>query len=256
MSLRSNHFSETLDQPAESQRVFFYVEYFMRWTRDGRFLGGPYRTRQAAVEYAALPFGAHRVRARSRARHGAGDEGRCIMSVSTSDLLARLAEPFDVSSVQWKPGATAGAKAMALPFLNASAIQERLDGVLGANWDARYEFLEGGAVLCQLRLKIGDEWHERCDVGQCGKGGENATKQGVSDAFKRAAQAWGHRQIPVSRGQAVGGIRPAEAAFHRGAEATALGIARHCLQCPASGGPAGDRRRDIGQAGARECSRG
>lgn len=114
-----------------------------------------------------------------------------IAITTADDILARLAEPFAVHEVQWKPGATAGGKAMALPFVNASAIQERLDAVLGASWEARYDFLEGGAVLCCLRVRIGDEWHERCDVGQCGKGGENATKQGVSDAFKRAARAWG-----------------------------------------------------------------
>src|SRR5439155_18577741 len=72
-----------------------------------------------------------------------------------------------------------------------SAIQERLDAVCGASWEARYEFLEGGAVLCCLRLQVDGSWHERCDVGQCGKGEENGIKAGVSDSFKRAARCWG-----------------------------------------------------------------
>lgn len=83
MSIRSNHFPETLDQPAAPpQRVpprsprpvpipprldtlsaadalayqgggiTWHVEYWLQNLRRGRFLGGPYRTRQAALEYA------------------------------------------------------------------------------------------------------------------------------------------------------------------------------------------------------------
>jgi hypothetical protein len=109
----------------------------------------------------------------------------------SSDLLTALAAPFDVRQLQWKPGATAGNRAMALPFVNASAIQDRLDAVVGSHWEARYDFLEGGAVLCCLRLFLDDSWHERCDVGQCGKDEANGIKAGVSDSFKRAARAWG-----------------------------------------------------------------
>jgi hypothetical protein len=114
---------------------------------------------------------------------------------TSSDLLAALAAHFAASEVQWKPGATAqspqGSRAMALPFVNASAIQERLDAVVGVGWEARYEFLAGGAVLCCLRLFLDGSWHERCDVGQCGKDEGNGIKAGVSDSFKRAARAWG-----------------------------------------------------------------
>jgi hypothetical protein len=111
--------------------------------------------------------------------------------MNPTSILSALAAPFPADQVQWKPGPTTGNKAMALPFVNASAIQERLDTVCGADWEARYEFLEGGVVLCCLRLFIDGTWHERCDVGQCGKGEENGTKAGVSDSFKRAARAWG-----------------------------------------------------------------
>jgi hypothetical protein len=113
-----------------------------------------------------------------------------MTTATASDILAALRRPFRSDEVGWKPAQIAGTRALALPYLNASAIQDRLDLVLGASWEARYDFLEGGAVLCCLRLCIDGQWLERSDVGQCGQG-ENGTKGGVSDSFKRAARAWG-----------------------------------------------------------------
>ena len=53
MSIRSNHSPETLDQPDRPEPpVCWYVQYWLANIRSGRFLGGPYRTREAAVEYA------------------------------------------------------------------------------------------------------------------------------------------------------------------------------------------------------------
>lgn len=81
MSLRSNHFPESLEQPAPPRvpprrprpvtlpprldalsaadalcyhggGITWHVEYWLRNVKAGRFLAGPYRTRAAAVEYA------------------------------------------------------------------------------------------------------------------------------------------------------------------------------------------------------------
>jgi hypothetical protein len=109
-------------------------------------------------------------------------------------LAARLARPFDPSEVKWKAQATRENRALAVAYVDARVIQDRLDEVLGpANWQDEYEFLEGGGVLCRLRLRIGGEWLTKVDVGgeseQPDEG--DRRKAAVSDALKRAAVKWG-----------------------------------------------------------------
>jgi hypothetical protein len=109
-------------------------------------------------------------------------------------LAARLARPFDPAEVKWKAQATRENRALAVAYVDARVIQDRLDEVLGpANWQDEYEFLEGGGVLCRLRLRIGGEWLTKVDVGgeseQPDEG--DRRKAAVSDALKRAAVKWG-----------------------------------------------------------------
>lgn len=112
--------------------------------------------------------------------------------------LWRLAEPFDASDIDWKPGTVTRdkSKGLAMAYLTSRAVQERLDAVCGpADW--RNEFREGpgGGILCGLSVYVerGDgapgEWVTKWD------GADNtaveAVKGGLSGAMKRAAVQWG-----------------------------------------------------------------
>jgi hypothetical protein len=105
-----------------------------------------------------------------------------------------LGEPFDPREVKFKPAAVNGARALALAYVDARAIQDRLDDVLGvAGWQDEYECLADGSVVCKLRLRIDNEWITKMDVGgpsaQPDEG--DRRKAAFSDALKRAAVKFG-----------------------------------------------------------------
>src|SRR5262249_2171413 len=73
-------------------------------------------------------------------------------------------------------------------------IQDRLDEVLGVEgWQDDYECLEDGSVVCRLRLRLGDEWVTKVDVGGPSEqpDGGDRLKAAFSDALKRAAVKFG-----------------------------------------------------------------
>src|SRR6516162_10177096 len=81
-------------------------------------------------------------------------------------VMDQLAAPFAESEVKFKPAVVSGNRALALPYVDARAIQDRLDEVLGvAGWQDEYECLPDGAVVCKLRLRLGAEWITKSDVG-------------------------------------------------------------------------------------------
>jgi hypothetical protein len=96
--------------------------------------------------------------------------------------------------VRFKPGAVSGSRALAVPYVTARDVMDRLDRVLGpAGWTVRYSPLEGGNVVCTLAVRLAGEWVEKSDVG--GPSGQpdegDRVKAAFSDALKRAAVAWG-----------------------------------------------------------------
>lgn len=106
--------------------------------------------------------------------------------------LAKLKEPFPYDDVKWRPGATnrEKTKALALAFIDARAVMDRLDDVCGpSNWKDRYRTGPSGGVMCELSIRCGDEWIAKED------GAENtdieAVKGGISDALRRAGVKWG-----------------------------------------------------------------
>lgn len=109
-------------------------------------------------------------------------------------LTEALQDPFDPSEVHFKPGAVSGNRALALAYVDARAIQDRLDEVLGVEgWQDDYECLADGSVVCRLRLRLGDEWVTKVDVGGPSEqpGGGDRIKAAFSDALKRAAVKFG-----------------------------------------------------------------
>jgi hypothetical protein len=109
-------------------------------------------------------------------------------------LTEALAAPFEASAVRFKPGKISGNRAMALVYVDARAIQDRLDQVLGVlGWQDEYECLPDGSVVCRLRMRLGEEWITKMDVGAPSEQPDEGDrrKAAFSDALKRAAVKFG-----------------------------------------------------------------
>lgn len=108
-----------------------------------------------------------------------------------TDIFDQLSAPFDPSEIDWRVGSTNGdkTKGMALAYIDARAVMDRLDTVVGpSGWQCRYTMGEGKTV-CELSVKCGDEWVTKSDGA--GNTDFEAEKGALSDAFKRAAVRWG-----------------------------------------------------------------
>jgi hypothetical protein len=122
----------------------------------------------------------------------------------TMSLMDQLAAPFEDDEIKFKPGVVSGTRALALPYVDARAIQDRLDEVLGvAGWQDEYECLPDGSVVCRLQLRLNDEWITKMDVGGPSEQPDEGDrrKAAFSDALKRAAVKFGigrylYRQEP------------------------------------------------------------
>ncbi len=109
-------------------------------------------------------------------------------------ITEALSDPFDPQEVRFKPAVISGSRALALAYVDARVIQDRLDTVLGVlGWQDSYRCLEDGSVMCRLRLRIGDEWITKVDVGSPSEQGDagDRRKAAFSDALKRAAVKFG-----------------------------------------------------------------
>jgi Rad52/22 family double-strand break repair protein len=105
-----------------------------------------------------------------------------------------LAAPFPAAEVKFLPKAIQDNRALALPYLDARAIMDRLDEVLGVEgWWDHYEVLPNGSAICRLTLCCKEMPITKMDVGspseQPDKGDQ--VKAALSDALKRAAVKFG-----------------------------------------------------------------
>jgi hypothetical protein len=111
-----------------------------------------------------------------------------------ADLARALAEPFPEGQIRWKPQAVNGNRALAVPYVSARAVMERLDRVLGvAGWQDAYDLLADGNVRCRLSIRVDGEWIAREDVGGPSEQPDEGDrlKAAFSDALKRAAVKFG-----------------------------------------------------------------
>jgi len=119
--------------------------------------------------------------------------------------LEALKSPFSPTLISWRCGATNGdkTKGIALAYLNARDVMERLDEVCGVSgWQARYPFIG----CCDIGIKVPSfekdltrnapafssgpgEWVWKSNGA--GQSDIEAEKGQYSDAFKRAAVLWG-----------------------------------------------------------------
>ena len=116
------------------------------------------------------------------------------VSAEVDALMQALAAPFDPREVKFKPAVVNGHRAMAMAYIDARVIQDRLDEVLGgAGWQDEYECLPDGSVVCRLRLRLGNEWITKMDVGGPSEQPDEGDrrKAAFSDALKRAAVKFG-----------------------------------------------------------------
>lgn len=105
--------------------------------------------------------------------------------------IAKLSLPFPRDAVSWRAQTLSreGTKALALAYIDARDVMDRLDEVCGpANWQDRYEF-HGPRTICYLSIRIDGEWITKADGA--GDSDVEAEKGAISDALKRSAVKWG-----------------------------------------------------------------
>ena len=109
---------------------------------------------------------------------------------TTEDLMFELAKPFPRESIEWRVQRTTkdGTAGLALAYINVRQVQDRLNEVMGTDWQTKHEVF-GAKTICSLGLKLDGEWIWRSD----GAGDTNyeADKGAMSDSFKRSAVMWG-----------------------------------------------------------------
>lgn len=106
-------------------------------------------------------------------------------------MFEQLAAEFPRSAVSWRAQTVTkdGTKALALAYIDARDVMDRLDEVCGPeNWSDRYEF-HGARTVCYLAIRVNDEWIVKADGA--GDSDVEAEKGAISDALKRAAVKWG-----------------------------------------------------------------
>ncbi len=109
-------------------------------------------------------------------------------------LCKALAAPFAPAAVKFKPAVVSGNRAMAMAFVDARTVQDRLDEVLGVEgWQDDYEVLADGSVVCRLQVCLGGVWLTKVDVGSPSEQPDDGDKRkaAFSDALKRAAVKFG-----------------------------------------------------------------
>lgn len=106
--------------------------------------------------------------------------------------LQTLSLPFPKDAVHWRAQTLTsdGSKALALAYLDARDVMDRLDEVCGPeNWQSEITETAKGRVICRIGIRVGDDWVWKSDgAGDTAVEGE---KGGISDSLKRAAVQWG-----------------------------------------------------------------
>lgn len=118
-----------------------------------------------------------------------------MITITEADLKA----PFPPEKISWRVGSTTQdkTKGMALAYIDARDVMERLDAVCAQYWQAEYVPMPNSSCCCRIGIKIGEEWIWRSNGAlnitdsEKPDAREMAEKGSYSDAFKRAAVLWG-----------------------------------------------------------------
>lgn len=109
----------------------------------------------------------------------------------TKELYGLLAEEFPREQISWRAQTVTkeGDKALALAYIDARDVMDRLDTVLGPdNWSDAYD-VHPNVTICTIAIRVNDAWVTKADGA--GDTDVEAEKGRISDAFKRAAVKWG-----------------------------------------------------------------
>lgn len=107
------------------------------------------------------------------------------------EYFQKLSAPFLSDKVSWRVGSVTKdkKKAMALAYIDARDVMQRLDDAVGpANWQRSYTHAEK-KTICAIGIRLDGEWVWKSDGA--GDSDIEAEKGAISDAFKRAAVNWG-----------------------------------------------------------------
>lgn len=105
--------------------------------------------------------------------------------------LHKLRDPFPPDRISWRIGSTSRdkKKGLALAYIDARDVMQRLDEVCGpANWQCDYPHA-GQKTVCRIGIRINGEWIWKSNGA--GDTDIESEKGALSDAFKRAAVLWG-----------------------------------------------------------------
>lgn len=121
-------------------------------------------------------------------------EGRETERVNSSESLKQLSEPVSFKKLGWKPQATRGSKALAVAFIQARDVEDRLDSVVGIgnwSWTISDLVLNNKPIVCTGVLTI----YRNSVAGTVRMEGvgtdDTDPKAAESDALKRAAVHFG-----------------------------------------------------------------
>lgn len=118
--------------------------------------------------------------------------------MTAQEIFRQLSAPFPTALVAWRVGPTNDRwrkegdqlRGQPLCYVDARAVADRLDGVVGMDhWQNHYTPGTGTGIVCNLGIKINDEWIWKADGA--GATDMEAEKGALSDAFKRAAVRFG-----------------------------------------------------------------
>lgn len=135
--------------------------------------------------------------------------------MTSQQIADALAEPFEASEVKFKPQSVKGNRALAVCFIDARLVMDRLDEVVGVDgWKDEYTPV-GDSVVCRLSVRIGGEWVTKTDVGGESEQPDSGdrTKAAFSDALKRAAVKFGIGRYIYRLGHQWADYDPAKRAF-------------------------------------------
>jgi hypothetical protein len=109
------------------------------------------------------------------------------------DVLKALSAPFASEDVHWKAQAVKADRALAVAYIDARAVMDRLDEVCGLNWSDAYDVLPSGSVVCRLQVTLDGQAIVKTDVGSPSEQPDEGDKMkaAFSDALKRAAIKFG-----------------------------------------------------------------
>lgn len=109
-----------------------------------------------------------------------------------ASIYERLAAEFPREAIHWRAltMAQSGNKALAVGYMDARDVQDRLDRVCTpAGWRNHVTETGNGRIICTIEILIDGQW-----IGKSDGAGDTAVeghKGAISDAFKRSAVLWG-----------------------------------------------------------------